>query len=473
MSLHLLTIEVPAPAFRGQDDGSETGSSAPLKVHRESSMSNGISGFGFVIAICGSAVGFLGSVAIQAGQVIDLGVPAGAIETGARAVSDDGNAVAGLVLVTPGTWNTAEYYAASWTAEGGWQNLSVDIPYHLRSWATGISAAGDVLALGVWVPYPYPNGSAYTAFPYAWTVDSGLVELERFSNVDTYAVNASVDGAHILGYTQHGNNDDRWTIWNVSDGSVCAEGRVDENASNVAVDASADEAVVAIHSYDALFGNWRAWVTVNGAAQQLAEDACPTAVSRNGLLVAGQVGTRAVLWQYSDGTWEMVYLDPNQTFGTTLSLGVLNDGTVIGSDGGYYVGHFWSEPSVAWIYLPNEGMINLVQYLNELGISTCAWRSFHITDISPDGRFLAGTGWRAADGIRRAVLIDSIPSIMGDCDNSGTLDIVDFTDYWPGCLLGPAIALPCGCECTDLDENGNCDLRDFATFQAHFTGPLP
>jgi hypothetical protein len=64
------------------------------------------------------------------------------------------------------------------------------------------------------------------------------------------------------------------------------------------------------------------------------------------------------------------------------------------------------------------------------------------------------------------------PALPGDCNGDGVVDAADFALFDP-CLLGPGNVLGVDCDCFDLDADGDNDLRDFASFQTAFTGPLP
>ncbi len=63
----------------------------------------------------------------------------------------------------------------------------------------------------------------------------------------------------------------------------------------------------------------------------------------------------------------------------------------------------------------------------------------------------------------------TIPTIPGDCDGDGDVDLDDFADF-NACLVGPDGGLGTGCECFDFDDDGDNDLIDFAAFQVNFTG---
>ena len=57
----------------------------------------------------------------------------------------------------------------------------------------------------------------------------------------------------------------------------------------------------------------------------------------------------------------------------------------------------------------------------------------------------------------------------GDCNGTGTVDLIDYEDFEP-CLTGPAAGVRPGCGCFDVNESGTVDLLDFAVAQGSFTG---
>lgn len=59
--------------------------------------------------------------------------------------------------------------------------------------------------------------------------------------------------------------------------------------------------------------------------------------------------------------------------------------------------------------------------------------------------------------------------VFGDCDGDGDVDGDDFAIFC-GCVGGPDVSYPAGCDAADLDLDGDADLHDFARFQQAFTG---
>lgn len=61
------------------------------------------------------------------------------------------------------------------------------------------------------------------------------------------------------------------------------------------------------------------------------------------------------------------------------------------------------------------------------------------------------------------------PLSDGDCNTDGTVDLNDYSDLQP-CFAGPGAAVPAGCSCFDVDQDGDVDLTDVAMFQQAYTG---
>lgn len=58
----------------------------------------------------------------------------------------------------------------------------------------------------------------------------------------------------------------------------------------------------------------------------------------------------------------------------------------------------------------------------------------------------------------------------GNCDGNGVINAADFNAL-AACMTGPAGGLGGGCDCADIEIDGDVDLADFAAFQTAFTGP--
>ncbi|MGD8451899.1 MAG: autotransporter-associated beta strand repeat-containing protein [Phycisphaerae bacterium] len=70
-----------------------------------------------------------------------------------------------------------------------------------------------------------------------------------------------------------------------------------------------------------------------------------------------------------------------------------------------------------------------------------------------------------------SVIVTSV-TLPGDLDGDGDVDIDDFSAF-TGCMSGPDLAPPDGCDAAKLDADQDVDLADFASFQQAFTGSQP
>lgn len=70
----------------------------------------------------------------------------------------------------------------------------------------------------------------------------------------------------------------------------------------------------------------------------------------------------------------------------------------------------------------------------------------------------------ASRGIAVLTVTTNLP---GDFDGDGDVDLDDYV-FFAGCLAGPEVSVPGGCEATDLDGDGDSDLTDFAMLQVAF-----
>jgi len=68
------------------------------------------------------------------------------------------------------------------------------------------------------------------------------------------------------------------------------------------------------------------------------------------------------------------------------------------------------------------------------------------------------------------VLTGATATRGGDCDRDGTTTLSDY-ERFESCLTGPDATIVPGCWCSDLDEDGDADLADFAVLQNIYTHP--
>lgn len=83
-----------------------------------------------------------------------------------------------------------------------------------------------------------------------------------------------------------------------------------------------------------------------------------------------------------------------------------------------------------------------------------------------------GDLWISAISEGVAVLELSVPSVPGDLDGDGDVDLDDHAGFY-ACMTGPDRG-PVGpaCDAADFDGDGDCDLIDLDSFQLAFTGAL-
>lgn len=65
------------------------------------------------------------------------------------------------------------------------------------------------------------------------------------------------------------------------------------------------------------------------------------------------------------------------------------------------------------------------------------------------------------------IYVASIPQTLGDCTGNHTVDLNDF-GVFQQCIVGPDDVPGAGCECADLDNDSDVDLRDAAIYALQF-----
>ena len=101
------------------------------------------------------------------------------------------------------------------------------------------------------------------------------------------------------------------------------------------------------------------------------------------------------------------------------------------------------------------------------GMSTGGGFTLSGTIGQPDAGVMTGGGFTLSGGFWSGATTGT-PSVPGDCDADGDVDLTDYSEF-ESCLGGPvAPSLP-DCECFDFDVDSDVDLRDLAEFQVVFT----
>jgi glycosylphosphatidylinositol phospholipase D len=137
----------------------------------------------------------------------------------------------------------------------------------------------------------------------------------------------------------------------------------------------------------------------------------------------------------------------------------------VSADGSVVVGDFvvFGEPgTVAYIWTADTGARPLSEVLVDefgLGAALAGWKLQTASDISGDGRVIAGTGVNP-DGCLQTYVVRLPGGCEADITGDGELDIFDFLAFQNLFDDGDARA--------DFDGDGNLTIFDFLAFQSEF-----
>lgn len=136
------------------------------------------------------------------------------------------------------------------------------------------------------------------------------------------------------------------------------------------------------------------------------------------------------------------------------------------SDGSTVVGSLRDGPTAAMLWREDLGVVDLLDYLNDLGAQTGGWEALSPYGVSADGSAVAGTG--SFEGQQRAFLITGLP-VPGVCpadlDGDGELTLFDFLAFQNLFDSGDPAA--------DFDGDGELTIFDFLAFQNAFDAGCP
>ena len=292
--------------------------------------------------------------------------------------------------------------AFAWSQQGGYQSLGVLPGFHSSS-ATDVNEDGTVV-----VGYA---SSEESLAAFRWTAEGGMVNLGAISPGDeVQAFGVSADGSVVVGLSQ-----DQGFRWTASEGMV-GLGMVPGLTSGMpAVGVSDDGRTLAMR--------WRFRWTVEGGYEAI---------------------------ELAEGS------DNNEI------RAISGDGTTLVG-----INRYPGPTSARALYWRSElGTLDLLAYLDELGVDTTGWALREAIGVSADGGSVIGSG--LFQGEFRSFLVRGLPvatPCRADLDGDGELTLFDFLAFQNAFASGDPIA--------DFDGDGSLTLFDFLAFQNAFAAGCP
>jgi probable HAF family extracellular repeat protein len=349
----------------------------------------------------------------------------------------------GSVVIGSGDWQTFRW------VNGVVENITPLIS-NIGAVASGISADGSVLVGTI--------GNYFITWrAFRWTATEGVQFLGSLGGRESVAHDVSADGSVVVGWAYNAAGQQRAFRW-TRDGGMQDLGTLPNTRNIVARAVSADgSTVVGAATYGNISRAFR-WTASEGL-QDLGtlpgdESSTANAVSADGSVVVGlsifnafnTSKYRAFRWTASGGMQE---------------LGARFVPLSVSADGNIVVG--WADPSGVpsedYAFRWTDGrMEDLNQtYRHLLGPS----RLIAAYYISPNGRYIVGTGYNAAARRGAIFVLDTGFPIRGDVDRNGSVDDAD--------LLRVLFAFGGRGYCNeDLNWDGIVDDADLLEVLFHF-----
>jgi probable HAF family extracellular repeat protein len=316
----------------------------------------------------------------------------------AYGVSADGSVVVGAAK------NAAGYERAfRWTAARGMQDLGTLSGG--SSSATGVSANGSVVVCWDYSGFAGLGGlvlGEYRAF--RWTAAAGMQDLGTLGGRSSVANAVSADGSVVVGWAENAEGQHRAFRWTAARGmqDLGTLGGDWSEATGVSADGS-----VVVGWAENVLGFRRAfrW-TAAGGMQDLGTlggyNSAATGVSADGSVVVGWAENvlgfrRAFRWTAARGMQDLGTL--GSVFGSEAT-GVSADGSVVV---GWAENAAWQKRAFRWTAA--RGMEDLnITYAHLLTNGSVLYSA---NAISPDGRYIVGSGYNAATRRIEAFLLDT------------------------------------------------------------------
>lgn len=384
--------------------------------------------------------------------LVNLGA-LGASSSVAYDVSADGRTVVGVASNT-----VSSERAFQWNPEVGLQPLPTP-PFNTQSAAYSVSADGSVV-----VGYTCrPLGYALPPIATLWS-GSTFQTLDAFDR-DSEAVKVSADGTVLIGWFRNTQGYQRPFRWNAQEGVVnLAPPQWDAQSFDIrAVAISANGQVVIGNLLNAASYQVFRWTPLAGfeviPPDPSYSNALAYGISPDGRFMVGFMfhpttrERRAFLWSESTGY---------RNLGTLQNL--LSEAYAVSAEGRVVVGQIRDSSSSyrrAFIWTEAEGMQDLSNRYAALLSEGSYFDS--ATAITPDGRYIVGSGFNADNQRFEAFLLDTGCPVRGDVNRDGRVDDAD--------LLALLFAFgSVGYRSEDVNWDGMIDDADLLELLFNFGG---
>jgi len=293
--------------------------------------------------------------------------------------------------------------AFRWTALDGMQNLGTLSNYNYSSDASGVSADGSVV-----VGSSMGFGGQLRAF--RWTELGGMQDLGTLQGASWSSANdVSADGSVVVG-----NSGGRGFRWTEAGGMQPIDGHLESSVYAVSADGSVAVGSVPGYNYRLFAYRWSADGTWQNLTIWSIERATAFGVSPNGALVVGWGAQANDGWRRRAWVWGGVGGVQLPSQSQAVAYAISRNDVVVGES---------ANRATRWVYCNGryvEQDLNSV-YFNVLNPGSSLNAAYA---ISPDGRYIVGSGYNGATRRTEGYLLDTCGN-NGDVEEDGCVDDAD------------------------------------------------